>query len=184
MYAGHFASALILKARYPETPTWVPLLGVAFLDLLFGPFVLAGIERVTMTSGISPGFRLDHIDWSHSLVMSILWSVLFAALFLRRDKRLAAVAGVAVFSHYLLDWVMHPADLALWPGSSVHWGLGLWARFPGGWWFVELAFVAACSWYYWVRSRPGTAFGGRAIWVLVTVLILHIMNAPWLSPAA
>lgn len=68
MYAGHFASALAIKARYPKTPTWIPLLGVGLLDILFGPFVLMGWERVTMTPGVSPGFRLDYIDWSHSLL--------------------------------------------------------------------------------------------------------------------
>lgn len=184
MYAGHFASAVVFKARYPDTPTWIPLLGVGFLDLLFGPFVLAGLEQVTMTPGVSPGFRLDYIDWSHSLVMSLVWSGAFAALFLGRGKQIAFVAGAAVFSHYVLDFVMHPGDLALWPGSTVHWGLGLWQRLPDTWWFVELAFIGVACWYYWSRSRREESFGGRAGWAIAVVLALHVMNAPWLSPAA
>ena len=138
MYAGHFAAALALKAQVPRAPTWGLLVGVGVLDILFGPFVLAGIERVSLTPGISPGFSLDHIDWSHSLVMSVVWSILFGAAFLRRGRRVAAVMAVAVFSHFVLDIVMHPPDLALWPGSAAHLGFGLWRTLPLGWWFVEL----------------------------------------------
>ena len=182
MYAGHYAAALALKARYPETPTWVPLLGVGVLDILFGPFVLAGLERVSMTPDISPGFSLDYIDWSHSLLTALLWSGAFGALFLRRSKVVAAVAAVAVFSHFALDFVMHPGDLALWPGSGVHLGLGVWRLLPVGWWFLELAVIAAGCWYYWAASKRSLIFGGRAVWVVVVVLLLHVLNSPWLTP--
>lgn len=46
MYAGHFAAGLVIKARVPQAPTWGLLLGVGVLDLLFGPLVLAGVERI------------------------------------------------------------------------------------------------------------------------------------------
>ncbi len=163
MYAGHFAAALALKARVPSAPTWGLLVGVGVLDILFGPFVLAGIERVSLTPGISPGFSLDHIDWSHSLVMSVVWSILFGAAFLRRGRTVAAAMAVAVFSHFVLDIAMHPPDLALWPGSATHLGFGLWRALPVGWWFVELGAVAAGSWYYWHRSRSDRSFGGRIV---------------------
>ncbi len=181
MYAAHFASALALKAKEPQAPTWGLLLGVGVLDLLFGPFVLAGIERVSLTPDISPGFSLDHIDWSHSLVMSVVWSLLFGAAFLRRGRTVATMMAIAVFSHFVLDLVMHPADLALWPGSATHLGFGLWRALPMGWWFVELGVVAALCWYYWNRSRADRSFGGRAVWAIVVVLVLHLLNSPWLS---
>jgi hypothetical protein len=62
MYVGHFAAGLAIKAREPRAPTWALLVGVGLLDILFGPFVLAGIERATVTPSISPGFSLDYID--------------------------------------------------------------------------------------------------------------------------
>jgi hypothetical protein len=62
MYAGHFAAGLAIKARVPQALTWGLLLGVGLLDLLFGPFVLLGWERVSLTPGVSPGFSLDYID--------------------------------------------------------------------------------------------------------------------------
>jgi hypothetical protein len=181
MYAGHFAAGLALKGRVPSAPTWGILMGVGVLDLLFGPLVLAGIEQVSMTPGQSPGFSLDHIDWSHSLLTSVVWSCLFGLLFIRRGRTVAWIIGFAVFSHFVLDFVMHPADLALWPGSDVHLGLGLWRSLPTGWWFVELALVGACLGYYWKCSREDGSFGGRVLGVVVTVLVLHVLNSPWLS---
>ena len=119
MYAGHFAVGFVLKTQEPRVPTWVLLLGTGLLDILFGIFVPLGIERATMVPGSSPGFRLDYIDWSHSLLMSLVWAFAFGALFLGKGKRIAAFAGVAVFSHYVLDLFMHPADLALWPNAAI-----------------------------------------------------------------
>lgn len=183
MYAGHFAAGLAIKAKEPSAPTWALLLGVGFLDVLFGVFVMAGVERARMTPGISPGFSLDFIDWSHSLAMSVLWSVLYAAFFWRRGRIVALAAGGAVFSHFLLDWLMHPPDLALWPHAAAHLGIGLWRSLPVGWWFVELAFIAAACGYYVARARRLGTFGGRAAWVCAVVVLLHVTNSPWLSPS-
>ncbi len=181
MYAGHFAAALALKARVPKAPTWGLLMGVGLLDILFGPFVLAGIEQASLTPGISPGFSLDHIDWSHSLVMSLVWSALFGAFFLRRGRTVAAVMALAVFSHFALDIVMHPPDLALWPGSATHLGFGLWRALPVGWWFAELAVVAVCCQYYWRCSRTDRSFGRHAFAAVAVILMLHLLKSPWLS---
>jgi hypothetical protein len=182
MYAGHFAAGLALKAKEPKAPTWGILLGVGFLDLLFGPLVLLGIERASVTPSISPGFTLDHIDWSHSLAMSLIWAGVFGVLFLRWGRRVAAVMAIAAFSHFVLDLPMHPPDMALWPGSAVHLGLGLWQALPNGWWFVELALIGLAGWYYVRRAAASTVFGRRPLTVLAVVLVLHISNSPWLSP--
>ena len=183
MYAGHFAAALAIKAKEPRAPTWALLLGVGFLDVLFGIFLMLGIERATMTPGVSPGFSLDFIDWSHSLAMSLAWAALFSIPFWRRGSAVAVAVGFAVFSHFLLDLPMHPPDMALWPHSTTHLGLGLWRRLPTGWWWVELAFIAAGCAYYVVRARTAKTFGGRALWACAVIVALHLFNSPWLSPA-
>jgi LexA-binding, inner membrane-associated putative hydrolase len=182
MYAGHFAMGLAIKARKPVAPTWGILIGTGLMDILFGPFVLLGIERVTMTPGRPPGFSLDFIDWSHSLAMSLVWAALFAAAFWKRGRAIAGVMGFAVFSHFLLDLPMHPSDLALWPGSRTHLGFGLWHT--PYWWWTELAFIVAGCGYYWVRARRLQTFGRNAIWACVVVLALHILNSPWFTPAS
>lgn len=161
---------------------WGILIGVGLLDLLFGPFVLLGIERASLTPGQSPGFSLDYIDWSHSLLMSLVWSAVYASLFLRWGARVAGVMAVAAFSHFVLDVPMHPQDLALWPGSEVHLGFGLWQLLPRGWWFVELALIGFAGAYYVRASRGAETFGRRPVAAVAVVLVLHVFNSPWLSP--
>ena len=182
MYAGHFAAGLAIKATEPRVPTWAVLLGVGFVDILFGAFLLLGIERAHLTPGQSPGFALDFIDWSHSLLMCLVWAGLYAVLFRGRGTAVAAWCGFAVFSHFLLDFPMHPGDLALWPQGAPHVGLGLWTRWPVGWWFFEGAFVAACAAWYVARSRRLGGFGGRAWAAVAVVALLHVANSPWLAP--
>jgi hypothetical protein len=160
--------------------TWGLLLGTGLLDVLFGPFVLLGIERVAMTPGRGPGFALEFIDWSHSLAMSLVWAALYAIAFWKRGMATALLMGFAVFSHFLLDLPMHPHDLALWPHSPVHLGFGLWNT--PFWWWAELAFIGiACAWYVADARRSGT-YGGRAGWAVAVIVALHLMNSPWLSP--
>lgn len=183
MYAGHLGLGLALKAREPRVPTPAVLIGVGFLDLLFGPFVLLGIERVHMTPGVLPGFSLDFIDWSHSLLMSLVWAILFGSVFARMGRSVALTLGFAVFSHFILDLVVHSPDLALWPGSHVHLGIGLWTLWPFGSWWVELGVIVVCCGYYWLRARRVKTFGGRAGWACSVVLLLHVLNSPWMKMA-
>jgi hypothetical protein len=183
VYAGHFAAALAIKAKQPDVPTWAVLFATGLLDVLFGMFVLLGIERVTMTPHTTPGFSLDFIDWSHSLLMAVVWAFLYSAIFWRRGVAVALALSFAVFSHFLLDIPMLPPDLALWPHSGFHVGSGLWRRLPTGWWWVELAFIAAACSYYVVRARRVRTFGGHALWACGVIALLHLMNSPWLSPA-
>ena len=181
MYVGHFAAGLAIKASEPRAPTWALLVGVGLLDILFGPFVLVGIERATVTPSVSPGFSLDYIDWSHSLVMSLVWSVLFGAAFARYGRRVMTAVGFAVFSHFLLDVPMHPPDLALWPNSTAHLGFGLWRTWPNGWWFFEFAVIVALWAYYWRRSRVDASFGRHPFSIVAVLIVLHVFNSPWLS---
>ncbi|MCA1663655.1 MAG: hypothetical protein LC659_05205, partial [Myxococcales bacterium] len=157
------ASVYVRRDRHPEL---VPL----------------GLERTSLTPGVSPGFRLDFIDWSHSFAMSLVWALVFAAMFFKRGGAVALFCGIAVFSHFVLDLLMHPHDLALWPHSTTHLGLGIWTIHPPFWWFFELAFIAACLAYYVARAKKLQTFGGRAWAVVAVVALLHVVNSPWLSP--
>jgi membrane-bound metal-dependent hydrolase YbcI (DUF457 family) len=178
MLAGHFAAAAAMKAKEPRVPTWALVVGVQVLDILFMVFVGLGIERMTKTPGEAAGIRLDFIDWSHSLAMALVWTALYAALFFRRGRVVVVWCAIAVFSHFVLDFFMHPPDLALWPHSAAQVGLGLWTHRPL-WWFVELGFIAACLLYY-VARRGRSA--GRWAWVgLGTIVVLHVLNSPWLQ---
>jgi len=180
MYVGHFAIGLAIKARMPDVPTLPIMLGVGFLDILDGLFIIAGFDRVTpnLLAGPYLFFDLTFIDWDHSLLMALLWSLVWGALFLRTPK-VALVAALAAFSHFIADWPMHNGDLALYPHSSEHLGWGLWGRWGTLSWAAEGLFAAALCSYAWVKSASR---GVSLLWPCVVLAVLMLNLSPWLSP--
>lgn len=180
MYVGHFAIGLAIKARYPKVPALPIMMGVGFLDLLDGIFIVLGWDRVTanLASGPYLFFDLTFIDWDHSLLMAVVLSCLWALFFLR-DKWVALVAGVAVFSHFLADWPMHNADLALYPFAQTHLGFGLWGKLGTASWVLEGIFAAGLAAYAW---RAFARRGQSLLWPCVLLAVLFIQLSPWLSP--
>lgn len=180
MYVGHFAIGMALKAKYPDVPTLPILLGVGFLDILDGLFVILGWNLVTPNPQALPYlyFDLTFIDWDHSLLTAIFWSLVWAAFFLK-DKRVAVIAGIACFSHFLADWPMHNSDLALYPYADFHLGMGLWGKLGVGSWLLEGVFSAALIYYAY------SAFGRRGVdlrWPCVLLAVMFLQLSPWTSP--
>ena len=91
--------------------------------------VIAGVERGRIDPAL-PGspLVLEHMPWTHSLPAAIAWSlaaIVLARLLLRLSMRTAIVIGAVVFSHWLLDLLVHRPDLELWPAGPKL-GFGLW----------------------------------------------------------
>lgn len=63
--------------------------------------------------------------WSHGLFMSVIWAMIAAAIafLFYRDHRTSAVVGLVVFSHWILDFLMH-SNLPLLFDGSPQVGLG------------------------------------------------------------
>jgi len=99
---GHFAAAFAAKPAAPKVNIFVLLSATLILDFLFFIFALVGLEGIT-----------KDIYWSHSLFMSVVWSLAFGWLGTRiyRDRRAGWVIGLLVFSHWVLDFVSHPMGL-------------------------------------------------------------------------
>jgi hypothetical protein len=165
MYAGHFAAALALKTVEPKAPSSALFVGTALLDLLFGLFILLGLESAR--GGL-------YIPWSHSLLTSLLWAALFAVPFHQRGRRVMAVIFVSVFSHWVLDLLVHTHDLGLWPHSRIQLGLGAWFGHNAGW--METGFtLAACGWYAWhARTAPG--YGRRWPWACAVIGVCYLLE--------
>ncbi|NWF32752.1 hypothetical protein HH110_06815 [Stenotrophomonas sp. SAM-B] len=180
MYVGHFAIGLALKARFPRIPTLPLLMGVGFLDILDGLFIIFGWNQVTPNLSAGPYlfFDLTFIDWDHSLAAALLWSAVWAALFFR-NRTVAVMAFAASFSHFLADWPMHNADLAIYPFSTTHLGLGLWGKLGTMSWVIEGLFVAALTAYAW---RVCAKRGVHLLWPTVAMAIAFLNLSPWLSP--
>jgi hypothetical protein len=133
MLIGHYAPALVLHRVRPSIPLWVLFVATQALDVLWGLFVLTGVEHVRIVPGFTESNSLDLYDmpYSHGLVAAVVWSVGFALLWhafrpTQRGRGEAFVLGLAVASHFALDLVVHVPDLPLVGAHSTMWGLGLW----------------------------------------------------------
>lgn len=180
MYVGHFAIGLALKARYSKIPTLPIMLGVGFLDILDGIFIVLGWDQVTPNLQAGPYlfFDLTFIDWDHSLLAAFFWSAVWAASFLV-DRRIAIMAFIAAFSHFIADWPMHNNDLALFPYADTHLGFGLWGKFGTTSWVLEGIFVFALAAYSWVQGAKRNV---SLLWPCLVLGLLYLNLSPWLSP--
>jgi hypothetical protein len=135
MFVGHYSVAFAAKSEKNKIPLWVLFIAVQFLDYIWATLVLLGIEKLRVIKGFTAGSMLDSYfhPYSHSLIMAILWScaaaIVYKAFCSRQGchdtKYAALIVGLAVFSHWVLDLVAHPRDLAIYDDT---WkvGFGLW----------------------------------------------------------
>ena len=133
MFIGHYGPAAAVAGD--RIKLWHGFVAVQFLDILWAPFILIGIEHVRIVERFpaSNHFDLYHMPYTHSLVMAVFWSVVAGVIYGRLKKSAGAVGalviGGLVFSHWLLDYVTHKPDLELWIGGPKV-GLALWDNRP------------------------------------------------------
>ena len=128
---GHLAPGFAAKPIAPNVPLWVLLIAGEINDILYFVFSSAGIEpKAVMTiMDFNQGVKyLTPVSnpWSHGLFMSIIWAIIAAAIafLFYRDRRTSGIIGLVVFSHWLLDFLMH-SNLPLFFDGSPQIGLGL-----------------------------------------------------------
>jgi membrane-bound metal-dependent hydrolase YbcI (DUF457 family) len=133
---GHLAAGFAAKPLAPSIPLWVLLAASETNDILYFVFTSAGVEQkasttMDFTRGVTY-LSAGTNPWSHGLFMSVVWSLLAAAaaFAFTRSRRAAAVLGLVVFSHWLLDFIMHSNLPLLFNGSPLL-GLGLENSGPG-----------------------------------------------------
>jgi FtsH-binding integral membrane protein len=86
------------------------------------------------------------------------------------------VVALAVFSHWLLDLVVHTQDLPLWSDTSLKLGLGLWNNAVATY-LVETVLLVLALWLYLSSTSANSAAGkyGMSVFV-VSLLLLNIVN--------
>lgn len=149
---GHLAIGFAAKPAAPKAPLLVLLLATEILDLLCFGFLATSIER----AGPDPWF-----PWSHGLFMSIVWSALAGviAFLFYRDRRTSIVIGLLVFSHWVLDFISHSADLPLFFDGSPLVGLGLESSLVVGL-IMEFGLLAGGIVVYVITRKGKASMGG------------------------
>lgn len=189
MIAGHFGFAAAVKSREPGTPLWGLMLATVWLDVVFIPFFVAGVETTQLADKAHTGYgaSIIHADVTHSLVGMIVLSLLLGLLAgLVWGKRSGVVIGLVAASHWVLDLIVHRADMPVLPGNMgglPHFGLGLW-RYPVASLAIELALVLLGAFLYW-RSASGVAGaagkGGRAAAISSALIAIFGVLILWMD---
>jgi len=181
MFVGHYAASLALKSYEKRVSLGVLFLAVQFVDIVFFPLVLLGIERLNIVEGFtqSTHFELEYMPYTHSLLAAVLWAGAAYALFrwvVVKDKSIALVIGLAVFSHWLFDLLVHTPDLPLWSDASLKLGFGLWNNAIATY-ALEAVFLLLALWLY-LRSTSATTAAGKYGMVLFVgfLLLANIAN--------
>jgi hypothetical protein len=179
VFLGHYGVAFALKRAEPKLSLGTLFVAVQLADLLWGIFILLGWEHARIVPGYTAVTPLEFLDYpiSHSLVAALAWGVVGAALYYSwptrdttRHWQAAAIVGVAVFSHYPLDVLVHLRDLPLAGNDSPKLGLGLWNH-PAATMILELVvFGIGLALYVALRShRHPVRIARLAVLVLVLV---------------
>jgi hypothetical protein len=177
MFIGHYGPSFAAKAYRKTIPLWVLFLAVQLVDVLWSIFVLLGIEKVRIVPGFTATnpFDLYYMPYTHSLPGALLWSVVTAVgyRYLSRisDWLAAAIVGAAVFSHWILDLIVHRPDLPLYDEAHKV-GLGLW-NYPAAAFALEIALMFGGLALYLRATKPKDDIGryGMAIFGVVAVAL-------------
>lgn len=182
MFVGHYCAALAAKAAEPRAPLWTYVIAAQLVDIGWSALIMAEVEKMSVDPSL-PGspLVLYHMPWTHSLPAALLWSLGAAALVrfaMRLPWRAAVFVGLVVFSHWLLDLVVHRPDLELWFGGTKV-GFALW-NYPVPEQAVEIGLlaVAGAFWAGW-RVRDGRPVWPAALFLALLVgLQIFVMFMP------
>jgi hypothetical protein len=154
MLAGHFGLAAIVKSRQPQIPLWALMLSTQLLDVIALVLLAFGLEYFVPIPGTTGNYgNLDiHADYSHSLVGALAISlVAMLVTMIPWGRRNGLIIGAMVFSHWILDLLVHRPDMPILPGNAGNLpllGLGLW-NFQWVTAGIELALILAGAYMYY-----------------------------------
>lgn len=177
MFIGHYAPGAALKPLTPKVPLWHYFIAVQFLDFLWAGLIIADVEKARIVPGFLEASDLDlyFMPYTHSLAGAAFWALFGAAAYRVVVNRAAGLPGAiligaAIFSHWVADLIVHSEDLALYPGSDLKFGFGLWSSI-----FVskglELGLFLAGFILYLGGTSPKGAAGRVAPFVVAAALL-------------
>jgi hypothetical protein len=156
MYAPHYSVALAATPYARRAPLWA-LLTAAFLpDLVWIFLARIGLEPADATNFFD--------DWSHSLLSVLVLATIFALLFWRKGHAAVLAIWLVVFSHFVLDFPVHPKKIAAYPLAHLHIGSNAWIAWgsrPGwlGWdndWWLQFCVLLIFLGIYAIGSLRGS----------------------------
>jgi hypothetical protein len=166
-------------------------MSVQFVDVLWAVFVLLGIEKVRIIPGITATNPLDlyYMPYTHSLVAALVWAGagFVGYKFTRKSlSRPALLVAAALFSHWVLDLIVHRPDLPIYD-DKYKVGLGLW-NYPALAFALEASLLFGGLILYLRATKPVSSLGKYGMPVFGILLLgvqgIVFFGAPPSSPVA
>ena len=179
MFVGHYSVAFAARTERNKIRLWVLFVAVQLLDLLWAPFVFLGHEKVRIALGITAASPLDlyYMPYTHSLIGALVWSALAAFVYklvrgAKASSSAALIIALAVFSHWILDLIVHRPDLPIYD-DTLKVGFGL-LNYKGAEFAMEIALLVIGIALYLKRNVIKSA--GRKIGIVVFGVVLILVQ--------
>ncbi len=177
MFLGHYSVAFAARTQRNKIPLWVLFVAVQLLDLLWAPFAFLGLEKVRIVFGVTATSPLDvyYMPYTHSLIGALVWSTLAAFVYklmrgAKASSSAALIVALAVFSHWILDLIVHRPDLAIYD-DTLKVGFGLW-NYRGLEFGLEVAILVAGIIIYLKRNVVRSVVRKYSLIIFGVLLIL------------
>lgn len=180
MFIGHYGVGMAGKKVESKPSLGTLFLAVQFLDVVWPVFILLGWERVEIENATNKFLTLHFTSYpySHSLAAAVFWSLVFGVIYflVKRNLKTSIVLGTLVFSHWVLDFIVHVSDLQLLPGIGTRVGLGLWNSTV--WTIVVEGLIFIGGIFLYIKSTKAKNLRGNIVfWSLIAFLAFaYIMN--------
>ena len=176
MFAGHIGAALVIGRAERRVNLGVLVFATMFLDFVLWLLILVGWESATIPANFNTTHQPEFVfPYSHGLLTSVGWSVLAgAATFLwyphvnHTKLRAAVFVSAAVFSHWVLDALVHRPELPVAGASSAKVGLWLWQDMPVA--LTVEAFITLAGLYLFVSGASLSR--AKKLWLSVLSLLI------------
>lgn len=175
MFIGHFGVAFGAKNAARTVSLGTLIMASQFIDLIWPTLLWIGAERVEIRPNMTVVTPLEFVHYpiSHSLVMVLFWSFFFMIVhgLIKRNWGASMILGLCVFSHWVLDLIVHAPDLQIYPGGEGRLGFGLWNSMEGTF-ILEAAIFITGIVYYMRITEEDNGIGKWGLWALVFFLVV------------
>ena len=189
MFAGHVGAALAIGRAERRVNAGALVFAALLLDFLLWLFILLGWESATIPADYARTHLVAFVfPYSHGLVAAIAWSAFAGACMfvlhpgsIDARRRLGLFVAAAVFSHWLLDALVHVPEMPLVGSGPAKLGLGLWQNMPLALGVEGLVLVA--GFWLFVTGRQLSKARTVGLGVLATLLLAFTVVGMTVAPA-
>lgn len=188
MFIGHYGVGLAAKGIDRKPSLGTLLMAAQFLDLIWPVFLISGLEKVKIEIGATKLTPLNfgYYPFTHSLGAVVFWGILFGLVYFlfKRNLKSSLLMFFLVVSHWIIDFIVQPHDIPLFPWIKNKLGLGIWNS-PIVSISIEVLIFLVGAGIYIHRTHSKNEKGIIGVWsFLIFLLAMYIMNVFGSPPAS